>query len=568
MPEGYLSAGGRPDVAWWLEQIHKGEEYRKKVACQERWPVWREYIRGDWRGDVLPVNKTHSILRQMVPRVYFRNPAVSVMPAQGGFLNMAFAQLLGRIDNKLLRQMKVKKAIKAQVRDAFAFGTGLGKLGYGGLFSPDPSGVGAPVGGGGEAFEYSTGVVSGHPWYKRVKPDSIVTPDGLDDFEESRWLAHKVTRPVDDVRRDPRFKNTKGLRGSFASGTSPSMPHEKERAVEEVELYEIRDRKFGRVIVLAPNQDSGIVIYDNEDALSTRRLPIFDIVFNDDDEYCWGISDIKILEPSQLELNEIRTLAMKHRRIAMAKLLYKKGAITPAQLSNLLSEDVGAGVEIVTDLTDVKFDQNTQIPTDLIPHEGQVEHSVREAVGFSRNQLGEFQTRRGDTSAFEAAKVSEGSEIRVDERRDIVADMVTEIVKEMNEIIFDNWTVEQVVEVTGPGGMPIWVQVNPSMLRSGSYSIRIDPDSAQTRTRQQREAKAVGVYNLLKQNPLIDPLKLTQYLITEIEGVEFDDIMRMMPPVTNGQAGGVLNPGQFAGLLANGARELAANPGALRGSEG
>jgi len=67
---------------------------------------------------------------------------------------------------------------------------------------------------------------------------------------------------------------------------------------------------------------------------------------------------------------------------------------------------------------------------------------------------------------------------------------------------------------------------------------------------------------MLKANPLIDPIKLTQFLLTELEGVELDDLMRQMPPVQNGQQGGVLDIGQYAGLIQNGVQQLAGAPGA------
>ena len=66
----------------------------------------------------------------IVPRIYFRNPSISLVASKPGLENMLFAQVLERIDNKLIKRMKIKNQIKLMVQDAFMFGTCVGKLGY------------------------------------------------------------------------------------------------------------------------------------------------------------------------------------------------------------------------------------------------------------------------------------------------------------------------------------------------------------------------------------------------------------------------------------------------------
>jgi hypothetical protein len=134
MISGYTSKD-TPDFGWWMEQIRLAEKYRADAAYQNMWPRWRDYYRGNWSGDILPVNIFFSYLRSMVPRTYFRNPAVSVTPEKPGFLEMAFARVVGRVDNKMIRSMDLRREAKRMVQDTFLFGTSIGKLGFGGQFS-------------------------------------------------------------------------------------------------------------------------------------------------------------------------------------------------------------------------------------------------------------------------------------------------------------------------------------------------------------------------------------------------------------------------------------------------
>lgn len=557
MPSGYN--GREPDLNYWARQVQAGIEYRKKLAMEAQWPLWNQYYRGRWRSGTLPVNMFFSMLRQTVPRTYFRNPAVSVSPDQGGFLAMAFAQILNRIDTKVFQEIGLKKQMKRIVQDAWFKGTAFGKLGLGGEFSPGGEPGDMPLGKRGERTEYNFTVKERWPWFLRANTSNVILPDGLQTFEDARWWAHHIRRPKQDLLADPRV-NSKAVRDAVTStieGTGLGDTRLTDKS-EMVDIIELHDRKFGLVFAFAKHgtDKHQLLMPPREDVLGARRPNIYPLIFNPDDDNFWGVPDAAILEPSQLEINETNTLIMKHRRLSIVKLMYKKGTITEEQLANLISEDVAAGVA-VSDLGDAELSQIADIPQGLVLSKSLTMQDIRDQMGFSRNQLGDFQSRRGDTSATEAAIVNQGSEIRIDERRDAVADMLQDVAIDMHDIIFTYWTEKQVFELVGPGGVPVWVEARPSVLSLSKYRTRVDPDSGVHKTREHREQRAVEVYSILKTNPLIDPIKLTHYLLTELEGVQLDDLMRALPPVQGFTGGQTLNPAGFGDLLQAGFQQLA-----------
>lgn len=577
MPEGYTRRG-KPDDSWWIAQVKAGERFRRIAANEDSWKRWRKYYRGQWDDNTLPVQLFFAHLRSMVPRVYFRNPAVSIMPSRPGFLELAFAQAANRLDNKLLHQMGVKHELKMIVQDTFLFGTGGGKFGMGGRFtaSPRPGQRAVIPRPEGRSVEYDPRVFENQPWFARVPTGSIIVPDGLRDWRHARWVAEEQWRSVEDIKADTRFikENRQAVRASKVQGTESEF--ELERPVHVARLLEIRDAKTERVFVIAPDNPQGnTVLFDGPDIFQEtgRGFNLFPLIFNPDDEQFWGVPDAQILEPYQLERNEIRTLMMKHRRLSLVKLLVEMGKIEDSEIDKMLSEDVAAVVKVNGAVSGaVEKLQVTNIPTDLVVMDREVEQDTREALGFSRNQLGELQSRRGDTSATEAAIVQQAAEIRVDERRDAIADLLVHMVEMMNEVIFDRWTGQEVMEVIGPGGAQVWVRFDPRDLKMAHYAVRVDPDTQTPRTRAAREARAVRIYEILKTNPLIDPVNLTRYLLTELEGVELDDLMRVLPPV-NGQGGTPGNPmtlPAFAQLLQRGVEDAQGGqtsiPAVLRGS--
>ena len=525
--EGYRN--GVPDVGWWIGQIHQGIKYRKEMAQEARWNTWRKYYRGRWNASVLPKNIFFMMIRTVVPRIYFRDPSISLIPTKGGSENIAMTQILERVDNKLLRTMGVKRQMKRIVQNAFMFGTGIGKLGFGAEFTPTPDIdiTAAPIVKR-RRIEYRAKISQNMPWFLSVHPGSFIVPDKLVTKDEAAWEAHWVKRPIDDVREDPRLKHVTGLTATMLKDPQPGTARQYTKR-EMIDLVEIRDKRTGKIIVIAPYLEGEKALLFQDDEFQTDSgTNTYAVSFNEDDECFWGIPDSVILEPRQLEINEIKTQMMKHRRLSLIKVLYEKGSITHMQMTKLLDDDVGAGIE-VTDINGVKFAEVADIPDGLLKSEVALMQDVREEMGFSRNEFGDYKPGSGDTTATEAQIVKMASEIRVDERRDMLADLLTDVVSDMHSVITSRWTEEQQIEIIGPAGVPLWVEFKGNQMRGSKFDVRIDPDSSLPDTKAMREQRAIKMYTILKENPLIDPMRLTTYLLHESYGVQFDDMIRGLP---------------------------------------
>lgn len=539
--EGY--AGGKPDTGWWMAQIRQGIAFRKKYAHENQWPAWRRYYRGEFPVGIIPVNLFFRMVRTIVPRTYFRNPSISVIATKPGLEQQVFAQLIERIDNKLIRTMGVKQQMKRMVHNAFMFGTAIGKLGFGAEFTPTPEifDTSAPTDQTpklSRRVEYNQLVEPNFPWFMSVHPGHFIVPNMLESFEGTPWVGMWVRRPLDDVQADPRMKNTKGLKSSSGPGLRGRDTGLGEPRQNYIDLVEVRDMRTGKVMILAPYSTDKVIYYDDDAMQINRRPNYYPAIFNPDDEVFWGVPDAKILEPIQLEANETRTLQMRHRRISLVKLLYKTKTIAKEELEKLLNGDVMAAVEVLGELSDIDTITLGGIPEGLIAADAIIQADARDTLGFSRNQSGDYASQKSHNAptAFEAKVVDEASNIRIDERRDVLADVLVNMFEDANPIVFDKFTEEQVVQVVGPEGIPLWVAFKPAMLKSARYEMTIDPDSSVPETKDLRTQKALATYERLKTNPLIDPQLLTKYLLHELHGVQFDNMMRS---VMNNAAAGV-----------------------------
>ena len=379
MLQGYRR--GKPDVEWWIEQIRAGEKWRDDVTHRNRWDIWRKYYRGDWSKQILPKNIFFMMTRTIVPRIYFRNPSVSITPSKPGPAHAVLAKIIERVDNKVIHMMKLKRSMKTLAQTTFHFGTGIGTLGFGALYTPTPDlGVTAPpLTKDGFNLEYRQGMMPNMPWFLPTPLESFVVPAGIRSFEEAFFNAIWTRRPLEEVKADPRFKHTNSIK---STGNRMSYQHTDMgniyNPIDSVDLCQIRDFRTGKVFVLAPDVTDQVLLEAEDDMQFHAGGPHYPVVFNLDDERAYGVSDSKILEPIQMELNETKTLTMKHRRLAMVKAFVKMGVMKEEAVQRMVSDDVLAVVEMEGEpATDIKFMEVGQIPQDLILHERNLMQDVQ-----------------------------------------------------------------------------------------------------------------------------------------------------------------------------------------------
>ncbi len=534
---GY-SKSGQPDVGYWIGEIRKGIEWRKKRAYQARWDQWQKMYRGEWDAGIMPVNLFFKMVRTMVPRVYFRDPTVSITQTLPGDDLAVFAQILERVDNKLIRKLRLKGQMKQSIQDAFMCGTGILKLGFGAQYTPTPDDFSTEAPGAKhkpeQRLEYNSLVEPNMPWVQRVHPKNFVVPDKCLSIDEARWVAHELKMNLDDLKADPRFKHTLGIESHRPLG---SMIKDSDNVGSNaVLLYEIRDKKTNKVFVIAPNHSQKTLLMDDDKFLAqTGRFSFYPVVFNQADDCFWGVPDAQILDPQQREANETRTIIMKHRRLSIMKMAVKRGAITPDEIEKMTGESVGAAFEVDEMASFEPFNLVTAIPQGLTQSLAMVEQEAQEIMGLGANQFGEYAPGSSDRSATEATIVNQATQIRIDERRDSVADTLTDIVAGMHVVIFQFWTQNQVIDIVGDEGANTWVQFTPDMLQRGTYEIDIDPDSGLPETAMIRKQEALTLYPLLMANPYVNKFRTTQFLLRELHGAQYDHLI-MTPQELQQQA--------------------------------
>jgi hypothetical protein len=178
----------------------------------------------------------------------------------------------------------------------------------------------------------------------------------------------------------------------------------------------------------------------------------------------------------------------------------------------------------------------------MIPHNlvrelreemGAVEADMMRTIGQGDNQEGRMSPFHNKT-ASEAMITQQGSEVRSNERRDHMADVLARILKKFNHYIWDFWTQKRVVEIAGPDYAKYWISYTGEQLR-GDYFIQVDADSGLPVTRGLRYEQSMQLFNMLKGHPLINQAELVRTLLQPFEWIDPSyELLMQQPQVAPG----------------------------------
>ncbi len=551
----------------WVEKaIEDGLEYRRKFGLEDLWGSF-EAIYYNTHESMMN-DGPNIFLSQgdaMLSTITVPNPRIRVSPVKPEEVDKA--PMVEAIDNILLREMDLATEVETASLHAFLFGRGIVKVGYDSEWGYDPT---MDLGGdlqlgltltqlsskGDRRIEYDSTIAPGSPWVKAVLPHDIVLPWGVKEIETSPWIAHRVIRHIDDLRADRKYSNTRNLQPTMSmqdfvdsyriTTRSPRGRRSNTRDVEYVELFEIHDRRTGRIRVVC--RDSDKYLRDDDNSLQIdNRLPFASLGFTPRSRAFWTTPDVYYLYHIQNELSDVARQRTKQRRISTLKFLYDGDTISDEELEKILSPDVGVAAKIESGRDIQKAIQRIDNAPNLVlaQEEDLLRANAREQIGFSRNQLGEYVS--GRRTATEAGIVDSASKLRMSRRGLQVKRFYEDIIRIVNGVVFSYWTLPRYINVLGPEMSREWMTIDGPSLR-GRYDYTVEFTEAGDLER--RKLEALNLYSVLGQDPSVDPVQLRVFLANQVNDPSFErlfnaDIRNAMSQMQQGGGGtGTQAPGQ------------------------
>lgn len=463
----------------------------------------RRFYRNRFPRGLVTVNLVFSFGRSMVPQLYFKNPSVTVI-IRGD--NAPHSRLLQEADVELIRQMQLKQTLKKMIVSSYLTGRGVGKLGFAAEDARSP-------------FDPAAMVKPKQPWFLHVLTKNWahdIAPNG--DTDDLRWAGMRVSLNREQLEaHDGLTDHAREELGKLADDDPD----------DTLDFWEVWDRGAGK---------QGLLL-DDKWAVEPEPFsvwPFYGLEFNWTPEEPIPTSDAELILELQKEYNENETQIHEHRRISVLRLLARKGALKQEERDKLERGVVGAlaEVDVGGPLQEAIMALTPEIPSGLFDAKKTLIEDVRDVIGFTRNQIGEFnQSRR---TASEASIVQQALQIRLDERRDMVADVIEHVVRAANQLIFKHWDATDAKRYAGV--TEGWESLE--QIEADDYTVTVIPDSTLPLTKSIQRLQGLELYNALKGDPLTDQLELRKMFISSYEGVDPDKLINREAAAALQAAGG------------------------------
>ncbi len=502
----------------WQIEIENGLEYRHIFGREAFWDVLEAtYLNDPHSFAAIGPNLIYSMGDSLLSALIVPDPEVLVKPLSAQ--SVQSSPIVEAQSNQFIKTLGIKQEVEMALLHTYLYGRGILKIGYDSEFGFDhrhdiggdqPAGI-TMTQFDGKGNRIESGLAKpGQPWVRAVSPHDIVVPWGTKDLETAPWVAHRVVRNNREVKDDPKYKNTANLQpqismeqfmssynrgaGNKRLGTHSLRTFRSNSKQVFNELWEIHDRLTGRVYVISP--DYMEFLRDDIDAIQTIGTQFVSVSFVRHPRTFWVTPQSYYLLPIQEIEFDIHKQAEKQRRINVLRFITDSTSLSDDEINKLVSGDVGAVARAKTQkpLKEVIVPVPQGSNLDLMAHAEFIRKDARDAVGMSRNQLGEFDkgTRR---TAKEASIVQQGSQNRQSRRIDAMITLYLGTVHKLIGIVRRFWTLPHTVQVNDN-----WIFFTGDDL-IGEFNYDISLSTKRHMSMTDRKMEALGLLANMAQYP-------------------------------------------------------------------
>lgn len=532
-----MPAMGEKTGAKWQARIEEAQKHRKEKLLGNVTRYLELYKGNHWgalglsgRKDLITVNLTFPLIRNQVGFFYYRDPKMFVKPRDER--SELTAPIVESALNYFWAECNARRQQRFRIYDTLIFGHSVGEIGW--CF--ETSVVKRPTP---ERIRYDEYIRKDYPYIRRISPLRFgFDPKAeMDPITESEFVFKEFFRSVDDVKRDPRYSNTKALEAHLSTNDE-----EKNRYGEDIlKLLEIHDRKHMKLLVFAQGFDRPLLDIDHpyEDILEGHNFEW--LQFNHVPDEPYGISQVALMEDQQHELNRTRTQMFTHRRrVSNRRYLYDEGAIGDDAISKLENAEGGSMIP-VGDINRIKPLEDARLSMDIPLIESVIKQDIRELTGQPAAQFGVIDNQA--RSATEMGQIASAADLRNADNLTLVEEDTRNCARKMVQVIKAFADRELIIKITGPKGA-FWHKVTRDQIQ-GEYDTTIDPGSTTKESDPVRRKQATDLLAVVSKIPganvreaLMDVLKVYEVPRPERYWPAAPEVPANSPPLQPGAPAG------------------------------
>ena len=362
-------------------------------------------------------------------------------------------------------------------------------------------------------------VIRDEPFVSYVSPFDVFVPVEARRLEEARWVAQRVTLPVDEILANPEFdvdEDTIVRDGTVEGGTDVYEAEWRRQApdsdgtfrstlaTDTATYWEFYDMRTRRLMVFQIN--GGDVWYDEEVSWSHRYSPFVHVRnYSATGNDFWGFGDIENVVALQEMFNEFLFEQMDNARRSGQKYFVRADQVSDELRAGLESDesDVVIPVHLPTgeSLRDVLIPVARQaLAGDVYAAKDELERKMREVLGINDFQAGGVGADR--MSATAAAVVDGVATLRAQSKIasvEAAASQVGNLILLLCQEYLDEPTAIRVSSVSGAS----WIRVSKDDL-FGEFLVSVEGGSTRALNPATREQQ--GLRTLVEVVPALQAL--------------------------------------------------------------
>lgn len=570
----------REEVKKWIQKIEAAKKVKKAWQQLFRVDLAYEYRDGKQRppdipdGEWFTINKIYSNLMAELPTLYSQNPYFYIKLEKSfstNPLDIAMYETKAKIRQSMLnylkKELKLKEKSRVSILDAY-FQFGVLKVVFRADMVDNPD-ADRPMTDDDDniMMDEDTGQPIQQPKQLPANEAYVIARVHPNDFlfdaeagtleDEWNWLAQRIRRPLDDVKKDQRYnpaarETVKATEVEEGEAEKAQQQRKKGSAATQDEteptmvvLWEIYNLKKKEWMVISEGCDKYMMAPGPlSKGVDMHPFGILRMgLLRDDSPY--PVPPVSQWIDPQKAYCEIRSKLMTHRNRFNRKYEMWDGAFNDADDAASKLETGGDGTvlrkiqpgQAVFPISDAALDQNHI--QELILIRGDFEEL---AVGSNQGGSG-----AGVDSATEAGIIEKRVSLREGDKVSLVMDFVTDTARKIDQLVQGNITKDHAVKVEGPDG-EYWELVRTSAYDdiAGEYAYSINLGATTPQIPEIERAQWMSFLQLIASAPQLAMskalLKRTAEMYHVYDQTMIDELYQIAQKMMSGvmqQPGGV-----------------------------
>lgn len=428
----------KEEVSKWHNRLKDARTYRDQISRTQGWERFINEYKGNYdvgslglSMSVIPINLVFAFAHTEIPRLYFKDPYITINPKGMGFVKSA--KILEVVINYLVRELNIKNELLKCLLDTLLVGHGWIKYGYSGTFgkmvtSEDVKGKGKNTKSLDEINEFikSEEIFALHVPYE----DILFDPTAKDPPYDCHWIAHRIVKPLKSVKESEIYSNTKTLKANFKNKDGDIKTD-----IQFCELWEIHDKDSNSIKVITDGVDG--FLRDAANPYEMEGLPFSMLKFNIIPGKPYPLSDIALIEPQIMEKIKLRSMQLNHLKRWNRQIFMEEGAINEENLSKYKNGTDGAIIKVEPGAISQNKFMVPQYPT-MQAEIFQIETLIQMDLDTI---IGQTQTDRGGKAETRTRTLGEveiqqsGSLTRSERRKDALEEFLGEVCRKLIALV-------------------------------------------------------------------------------------------------------------------------------------